>query len=97
MSRSTVAFEVIADLRRLAESRAHRAAGHVDKGSISAQAQSAADKYANLDTTAKQAVDKLQHEPSSITSADASEIMSKEHKAWGYRPEPGSISSTAQH
>ena len=82
---------------RQAESHEHRATGNLpESGSVASKAQSAADKHANFEAEAKHVQEKLEHDPASITSGDATHTESLEHRALGYRPPKDSVSAEAK-
>ncbi|KAL9056149.1 MAG: hypothetical protein Q9162_003110 [Coniocarpon cinnabarinum] len=82
---------------KLAESREHRATGREpEPGSLASQAQSAADKHANMHDVADKVESKLHSDPSSITPGEASTLESREHRATGHRPEKDSLSAEAK-
>ena len=84
-------------LYRTAESREHRATGHYpEAGSTISKAQSEADKAANFDAAAKEIYAKLEQDPSSITSADAAHLESREARAAGRNRPSDSIAAKAK-
>ena len=102
----------IAEARKLESEEHKALGYRPPPGSLASQAQSAAAKHPDASSGVppkelKRAaiedaahIAKLEGEPgvplSAVGAAEASKLMSEEHKALGYRPPPGSLAAKAQ-
>jgi hypothetical protein len=84
--------EITQDEAKLLKRREQRVHGAIEKGSLAAQAESLADKHANLEQAKSRVAGK---DPEEISKDDASLLQSREQRLHG-RIEKGSLAATVQ-